>query len=274
MTNASEWQGIVGKSWAAEWRRTDTSFSELTPKLLAAIAPEAGEVIVDIGCGAGELSHAVAAARPAASVTGIDISADLIDAARARANFPGATFECTDAAQWQPRQRPDLYISRHGVMFFPDPPAAFAHLASVAAPAARIVFSCFRKAADNDWAASIGALLPNAGPAAPTAFTPGPFAFALPEHVRRCLLGWRDVKFEPVDFDYIAGVGPHAVDEALHLFARIGPAAAALRTLPSAEAEVVQQRLRSLVESHHHDGKVAFRAAAWLVSATSDHGNG
>ncbi len=274
MTSASDWQGTVGRSWASEWCRTDVSFSDLTPRLLAAIAREPGATVVDIGCGAGELSIAVAEARPDARVTGVDISGDLVETARSRASQPNLAFELADASQWQPAPRPDLYISRHGVMFFSDPQAAFAHLATQAAPGARMVFSCFRKAAENDWAAAIAALLPkgDSPQASPTA--PGPFAFALPEHVRRSMAGWRTVEFEPVDFRYIAGTGPDAVAEAMALFRRIGPAAAALRTLPEAERAGIETRLADLVEAHHRDSVVAFNAAAWLVSATSDHNDG
>ncbi|MGV3512646.1 MAG: class I SAM-dependent methyltransferase [Novosphingobium sp.] len=274
MTNASDWQGTVGRSWASEWRRTDISFSELTPRLLAKIRREPGSTVVDIGCGAGELAIAVAEARPEAQVTGVDISADLVETARSRNTSANLTFALADAAQWRPALPPDLYVSRHGVMFFSDPPAAFAHLAAQAAPGARMVFSCFRKPAENDWAAAIAALLPKSDSplASPTA--PGPFAFALPDHVRRCMAGWHAVEFEPVDFRYIAGSGPDAVAEAMALFRRIGPAAAALRTLPEAERGGVEQRLADLVQAHHHDGVVAFNAAAWLVSATSDHNDG
>lgn len=274
MTSASDWQGTVGRSWAEEWRRTDVSFSELTPKLLSAIAAEAGQEVVDIGCGAGELSIAVAEARPNATVTGIDISPDLITTASARATAPNLTFELADATQWQPRDRPDLLVSRHGVMFFPDPPQAFAHLAAVSAPRARMVFSCFRSAADNAWAASLAGLLPKSDPPPPQPFAPGPFAFAEPDHVRRCMAGWRDLTFTPVDFDYIAGTGDDAVGEAMALFRRIGPAAAALRTLPEAQRAEVADRLQDLVKAHHREGRVTFRAAAWLVTATCDHTDG
>lgn len=274
MTNASDWQGTVGRSWASEWRRTDVSFSELTPQLLEAIGTEAGETVVDIGCGAGEVSLAVARARPAAVVTGVDISADLVETARGRNDLPNLSFEVADALQWRPATKPDLYVSRHGVMFFPDPPAAFAHLAAIAAPRARIVFSCFRKAAENDWAAAIADLLPRPDGPPPTPGAPGPFAFALPDHVRRCLKGWAEVEFSPVDFRYIAGRGPDAVGEAMALFRRIGPAAAALRTLPETERDGVARRLLELVESRVAGDEVAFPAAAWLVSATSDHNDG
>lgn len=274
MTSASEWQGTVGRSWADEWRRTDVSFSELTPNLLHAIGAEAGEAVVDIGCGAGEVSMAVARARPAATVTGVDISADLVETARGRNGLPNLSFEVADASQWRPATKPDLYVSRHGVMFFPDPPAAFAHLAAIAAPRARMVFSCFRMAAENDWAAAIAGLLPRSDGPTPTPGAPGPFAFALPDHVRRCLKGWRDVEFTPLDFRYIAGRGPDAVGEAMALFRRIGPAAAALRTLPETERDGVARRLLELVESRVDGDEVAFPAAAWLVTATSDHNDG
>lgn len=274
MTGASEWQGTVGRSWASEWHRTDVSFSGLTPRLLQAIAAEPAAAVVDIGCGAGELSMAVAQGRPAARVIGVDISADLITAARARSDCPNLQFEVADASQWQPTTRPELYVSRHGVMFFSDPPAAFAHLAAIAAPGARMVFSCFRKAAENDWAAAIAGLLPRSDAPPPSPHAPGPFAFALPDHVLRCMRGWRDIAFTPVDFRYIAGRGPDAVAEAMALFRRIGPAAAALRTLPETEREGVEQRLLDLVESRLDGEEVAFPAAAWLVSATSDHNDG
>jgi SAM-dependent methyltransferase len=83
-------------------------------------------------------------------VTGVDVSADLVAAASARAaGLDNVRFAVADASTWQPEQAPDLYVSRHGVMFFPEPPAAFAHLSAIAAPGARIVFSCFRTARES-----------------------------------------------------------------------------------------------------------------------------
>lgn len=274
MTGASDWIGTVGRSWAAEWRRTDASFAQLTPQLLALIGEQPGKAIVDVGCGAGELSIALASARPEATVTGVDISEDLIKAASLRADLPNLGFECADATQWQPQQSPDLYVSRHGVMFFPDPLEAFAHLAEVAAPHARIVFSCFRKAADNAWAARIAELLPPGDSPALQPFAPGPFAFADPDHVRRCMAGWHDHTFTPVDFGYVAGQGDDPVEGALALFRRIGPAAPALRALPGDERSALEQRLRDVIEGHLEGGRVIFPAAAWLVTASSDHRNG
>lgn len=276
MTDIADWQGGVGRNWAAEWQRTDTSFSNLTPRLLAAIDEEPGTRIVDIGCGAGELTMAVAGARPEARVTGVDVSPDLVVAAEARGiSVSNASFELADASIWVDRGGPpDLYISRHGVMFFADPPGAFIHLAGQAVPGARLVFSCFRKSSENLWAKEISDIFPGAQsqPASPHA--PGPFAFAEPDHVRRSLAGWRELALKPVDFDYVAGAGPDAVAEAMMLFQRIGPSALALRTLPPNERAAFEKRLLALVEAHHNGARVTFPAAAWLVTATSDYSNG
>lgn len=276
MTDIKDWQGGVGRNWATEWQRTDTSFSELTPHLLSAIAAEPGTCIVDIGCGAGEVAMAVAADRPDAQVTGVDVSPDLIAAAKLRsAETRNLSFELADAAKCScTGGPPDLYVSRHGVMFFEEPPAAFRHLAAQAAPNARLVFTCFRKPSENIWAKAIAELLPAVQSAPVQPHAPGPFAFADPDHVRRCLAGWRELALRPVDFAYVAGVGPDAVAEAMALFRRIGPSAFALRTLPPEAKADFEKRLLALVEAHFNGARVTFPAAAWLVTATSDHTNG
>jgi SAM-dependent methyltransferase len=216
---------------------------------------------------------AVATARPDAQVTGVDISGELVATARARAHGLGnLSFAVADASHWQADgAAPDLYVSRHGVMFFSDPPNAFAHMSAVAAPGARMVFSCFRPASENLWAMDIARLLPPGRPAPTIDFPPGPFAFADPDHARRCLKGWRDVTFQPLDFAYVAGSGTNPVADALSFFSRIGPAAAAIRTLPDQARAAFERGLLELVQSRCVGGRVCFPAAAWLVTATADN---
>ena len=152
MTDASEWQGRVGANWAEQWRRTDRSFAPLTERLLQRSREFAFASALDVGCGAGELSLALARGRPQCRVVGVDISPHLVDTAQERgANLANVSFEVGDAAAWQPQPgfAPDLLVSRHGVMFFDDPRAAFSHLAEIAAPGAALMFSCFREPAEN-----------------------------------------------------------------------------------------------------------------------------
>lgn len=269
MTSGADWQAQVGRNWARSWRETDRSFAGLTARLLDRIAAIPGDAIIDIGCGAGELSLALGRARPRARVTGIDVSADLIAAAQERAGpAPRARFITADAASWFPEEGPpDLLVSRHGVMFFADPVGAFTHLYGIAAPGAALAFSCFRFPRENPWAAELAALLEL--PPAADPYAPGPFAFADPQHVERILAaaGWQDVDLAPVDFAYVAGAGTDPVEDALAFLSRIGPAAAALRALDDDARALAEVRIRKWLNAHHSGGLVAYPAAAWIVTA-------
>jgi SAM-dependent methyltransferase len=271
MTGIAEWQARVGRAWADEWQRTDRSFAGLTPQLLQAIAAQPGTRVLDLGCGAGELSLAVADARPDAQVVGVDVSADLVAVAQAR-GAGRAKFHHADAGAFvDPAGPPDLLISRHGVMFFADPPMVFRHLAHHAAPGARLVFSCFRTPAENPWAGLFAPLFPPLPPAEAVAFSAGPFAFADPAHVERCLAGWTGLRFTSVDFSYVAGAGDDPLADAIGFFSRIGPAASRLAALDGTARAELQRAMAAVLAPHLAGGKVAFPAAAWIVTAISEH---
>ena len=180
-------------------------------------------------------------------------------------------FALADAATWQPdRGAPDLTISRHGVMFFDDPPGAFAHLAQVAARGATLCFSCFRSPCENPWASAMGELIGGGGLAPGDPRAPGPFAFADRDYVADLLAsaGWKDIRFDPCDYRYLAGSGSDPVADALGFFMRIGPAARALRELPERERAPVIARIERFLAEQSAHGEVAFAAAAWIVIAT------
>lgn len=269
MTTGLDWQAQVGRSWAKSYTLTDRSFSGLTQHLLARISERAGLSVLDVGCGAGELSLAIARQRPQCRVLGLDISTDLVDAAEDRRGGLGnVRFALGDAAAWnEPGYYADLIVSRHGVMFFDDPVGAFSHLAGLATSVGSLVFSCFRHPMDNPWASGLAELLDQ--PPARDPFAPGPFAFADKDRVAGLLAdaNWRDVQFEPVDFAYIAGAGDRPEDDALELFRRIGPAAPVLRALEGQDREAAERRIRDWLRGFRTDQLVAFPAAAWIVSA-------
>lgn len=271
MTKGMDWQAHVGRSWAENFALTDRAFAGLTQRLLERVSERVGQCVLDVGCGAGELALAVARQRPGARVVGVDISADLIDAARDRGGQHGnVDFTLADAGSWRlPGFAPEVVISRHGVMFFDDPIAAFANLREQSAEDAELVFSCFRSPGENPWASDIARLLELPPPANPQA--PGPFAFADPQHVEDVLTGagWRGVSFEAVDFAYIAGKGDEPVEDALNLFRRIGPAAPVLRSLEGADKARAEGWMRDWLEEHRSGNLVAFPAGAWIVSAAS-----
>lgn len=269
MTTGTEWRDAVGRSWAESYRLTDRAFSGLTERLLARVGGCGDQGTLDIGCGAGELSLAIARGNPQAQVIGVDISAELVAAARERGDtLANVDFVEADAAHWHPADfAPDLLVSRHGVMFFDIPVMAFANLHALAAPGARLVFSCFRSAKLNPWASDLASLLEL--PALGEGTAPGPFAFADEAYVRGILdnAGWQDIALEPVDFAYIAGAGDDPIEDAMELFRRIGPAAPALRALKGDDRQRAEGWVHDWVAEHRSGNLVAFPAAAWIVSA-------
>lgn len=275
MTGTGDWQGGVGDVWAQLWPETDRSLAPLAARLLAeaqAVAP-AAKAILDIGCGAGTTTLGLADHFPAARLLGIDISPSLIAVADSRRKArPHVAFTVADAARFDdPAFRPDLLVSRHGVMFFDEPVAAFAVLRAAATPDARLIFTCFRGVADNDWARSIAAIMPPgaAAPSADTPFAPGPFAFADAGRVASMLAaaGWAADPATPVDFTYRVGDGDDPVGQAMRFLRRIGPAARAMAALPPDAAAAMAARLEALLRARLSGGTVEFGAAAWLFTA-------
>ncbi|WP_171033018.1 class I SAM-dependent methyltransferase [Qipengyuania marisflavi] len=273
MTEQSEWTGRVGASWAHEWQRTDRSFGPLTERLLATAQAEPFAYAVDIGCGAGEVTYRLAADAQSSRVLGLDVSEELVAIARQRiGDLTNASVTLGDAAMWQSGDSapPDLLVSRHGVMFFADPTAAFAHMRSQCSAGARLVFSCFRERAANPWALELSGILPaeeSAAPADPNA--PGPFAFGDRGHVSKVLIdaGWSDIAFEAIDYAMVGGNGKDALEDALSYFQRIGPAARTLAELTGVPRDAALAHLRRLLETHHTGDIVSLDASAWIVTA-------
>jgi SAM-dependent methyltransferase len=277
MLMTTEWQGSTGEAWAEEWRRTDRTLAPVNDALLARAFPPGARRILDVGCGAGATSFALADALPGARVTGLDLSAALVAAARSRAgDRPNVVFAEGDATLWSPGAVAgndgdfDLIVSRHGVMFFADPVAAFTHLRALA-PYGRLLFSCFRSAAENEWMAAIRPVIERHAPAVLAAPEPstGPFAFADPGRIEGILTaaGFAPPMIEPLDFEFLVGAGDDPVADAVAYFRRIGPVARLLTTLGEGAHAAFLADVAAVAERHLSKHGVAFRAAAWIVSS-------
>ena len=275
MTGTSDWASTGGATWADRWRDTDRALAGLEEALVARlldVAPEHPFRAFEIGCGAGATTADLAAARPDATIVACDVSGDLLDIARQRlAGRAYIRFVAGDAAETGRAEGPfDLLYSRHGVMFFADPPQAFALLRQGAAPAGRLLFSCFRDWELNPWACELAAAAAGR-PVPPPGRAPSGFAFADPTYVEQILdeAGWRDPECTPVDFTYVPGSGERAVDEALDFLADIGPASSVLRELTPEDRPAGLERMREVLRSRFTGDRVAFPAAAWIWMASA-----
>lgn len=271
-----DWTGNAADSWAANVDRLDLMLESFGAVAMAAAAPTAGQRIVDIGCGSGTSTVALAErVGPGGHVLGVDISPQLLD--RARADAPeGAplSYLCADAATAALPGAPfDLLFSRFGVMFFDDPVAAFAHMRGALAPNGRLAFVCWRGAAENDWVrlpmAAIRDFVPQA-PADPNA--PGPFAFGDADRVRRILsdAGFADIAVTPFDAAIPYGQAATraaAIDDALDLAFAVGPLSRALADQPDDIRDRAATAVRAAFAERPGDTSILIDGAAWIVTA-------
>ncbi len=88
--------------------------------------------IADLGCGAGNVTRLLAEKFPAAAITGVDTSAEML--AAARRELPKAEWVEADLAAWQPALPPDLVFSNAALHWLPDHPRLLPRLVSLLAP--------------------------------------------------------------------------------------------------------------------------------------------
>ncbi|WP_438006842.1 trans-aconitate 2-methyltransferase [Sorangium sp. So ce321] len=91
--------------------------------LLGRIALTGPGEIVDLGCGAGNITRLVAQRFPGRGIVGIDSSPEML--AKARAALPGARFIEGDIARFAPAAPPALIFSNAALHWLDDHPALF-----------------------------------------------------------------------------------------------------------------------------------------------------
>ena len=93
---------------------------------------EPGEKIIDVGCGTGSMTEALAERGDHASIVGIDVSEPYVAFARARNKDPRITFDVGDASSLPyDTGRFDRAVCQLVLMFLPDPFPAVAEMRRV-----------------------------------------------------------------------------------------------------------------------------------------------
>lgn len=269
----AQWNEEVGKRWTQQQERLDRLIAVFGEAAMRVAVPGQGERVLDVGCGCGDTSLALAqAVGPEGAVLGVDVSAPMLARAEARAaDMPTIRFQLGDASV-APLGGPfDLLFSRFGVMFFADPPAAFAHLRRALKPGGRMAFVCWRAFTANPWVSIPAfATMRVLGPpkVAPDPQAPGPFAFADADRVRAILAaaGFRAIEIAP--FDATMRVGAD-LDDAMVTTMQVGPVSAMMREAGDAQRAEVMAAVRDALSAHVTPDGVMLAGATWIVSASA-----
>jgi SAM-dependent methyltransferase len=269
------WNEKSGPKWVAHQAALDSMIAPFGAEAMAALGPREGERLIDVGCGCGatsiELGRRVGAG---GGVLGVDISEPMLARARERAAAEGighVRFVVADA-QTHPFEPGGAHgvFSRFGVMFFADPPSAFANLARALRPDGRVAFVCWQPVTENPWMLTplmaVAGIVPLPPPPPPDA--PGPFAFGDRDRVRRILgdAGFRRVEMTSFAPEVVIAGGAD-LDRSVAFLLQLGPLGALLGdATPDVQARVAGA-VRDAITPFHSARGVAMPSAAWIVSA-------
>jgi SAM-dependent methyltransferase len=263
------WNDKAGQDWTSLQARMDVNLSAIGDAVLALADARAGMAVLDVGCGTGATSLALAAA--GAKVTSLDVSKPMLGLARKRAAEAGLdiAFIEADASAHAFAPEYDLIFSRFGVMFFDDPIGAFANLHRALRTGGHLAFVCWRPLAENLWAAApLGAAKPFLPEQpSPDPLAPGPFAFADPQRILSILtdVGFHDVEIEK--YDGVMRMGRDIPTIAAQTL-QIGPLSRAVGEADEATRAKITEAVRAVMGKFATtDGEIAPPTACWLVSA-------
>jgi SAM-dependent methyltransferase len=266
------WNGDSGRRWVRDPDRRDRVMAPVGDALLAAAALGPGEWVLDIGCGCGATTLAAArAVGTDGNVSGIDLSGPMLEVARSRRDSAGATnvdLIDGDAQTYPFAPSFDLAMSRFGTMFFADPTAAFANIATALCPGGRLCLATWQPLAANDWLTIPGTALLRYGtmPAGGDR-GPGMFAQSEPDIITSILTtaGYVDVGLDPVTLDLPLGADPA---EATDHLADSGPGRAVLATVAERDRSAALDAVRTTLADHTDSTGVHLGAAVWIITAS------
>ena len=251
-TTASDWAAERGEKWRTQLSGLEAMMRPIDEPLIRALCLDTPCRVADIGCGGGGTTLEILRHAPSGSmVHGFDISPALIESARAR--VPAAehsiAFYLADMSSAAPPQEPyDRLVSRFGIMFYDDPPGAFANVARWLAPGGRFAFAAWGLPSANPWMTILRDVtaeiveVPRADPEAP-----GPFRYADAKKLLTLLDQAGFSELEVVDWKEAIPIGgglpaAEAAHFALASFSSFG------ELLAEAGTDALDAALRSLTE--------------------------
>ncbi|MBE1464228.1 class I SAM-dependent methyltransferase [Kibdelosporangium phytohabitans] len=266
-TNVDQWKawnGADGDFWVRRADRLDAGIANYMEPFLGAAAIRPSDHVLDIGCGTGTTTRE--AAGRGAEALGVDLSGQMIELARRRAEgIAGIRFAQADAQVHEfAAAAYDVAVSRNGSMFFEDPVAAFGNIRRALGPGGRLVLLAWRPMDDNEWISTFRTILA-AGRDLPKPPPQGvhPFSLSDPARVKSMLgeAGFVDVRLTPLNRPMFFGEDPDdAAEFVSSQFEKL---------IEADQRSSVLAALKADMASHTSERGVEYDSAAWLIEAAN-----
>ena len=267
------WNGPAGQRWVERQTAQDALLAPLSDALIDRARVAAGESVIDIGCGCGATTRAIAEKVGASGhVLGLDVSAPMLARAKELAgpDAPIAFVHADAMVHHFKAVSADLVVSRLGMTYFADPIRAFLNIRTALRSEGRVAFACWRELRENPWyllplqaayehVPKLPGLAPNA---------PDQFAFASREWVEHVLgeAGFRRIRLEQFDADLDVSDGGGLVSAVQSALA-IGPASRAVEGQPPELRDLAALSIRKALVRYAKGQAVMMPVSLWIVTA-------
>jgi ubiquinone/menaquinone biosynthesis C-methylase UbiE len=271
------WNGVLFDKFVRFRDVLTRGFTRHSDAALGRHPPATGARVLDVGCGFGDVTAAIARAiGPEGLASGVDVAERFVDAARRGAeaeHIDNARFFRADVQKDDLGGPYDAVFSRFGTMFFASPVAALRNVRAALKPQGLFCMVVWRKREDNAWVYVAEKIVRDHVPerhdtGEPTC-GPGPFSMSGADTTSDILgsAGFRDVSLLRHDAPVRIG---RDIDEAIEFAMALGPAGEVMR-LAGEEGErrkpEVVTALRQALEPYRTSEGIVMPSSAWIVTA-------
>ncbi|HWA53909.1 MAG TPA: class I SAM-dependent methyltransferase [Solirubrobacterales bacterium] len=249
---------------------------------MAAHPPQAGDRVIDLGCGFGDTTQRLAGlVGSEGEALGVDVSEPFIELARKEAEDEGVEnvrFAVEDVQVAEFAESFDYAFSRMGVMFFANPVAALRNVREALTPGGRFCAVVWRRKEDNEWVRRaelvVEEYLDHPEESDQPTCGPGPFSMANADTVSEQLkiAGFEQIALQRSDLPLKIG---HDLDHAVEFNMALGPAGEVLRLwedrIDEIKPKIAADLRQALAEFEGPDG-VRAPASTWIISARAPAG--
>lgn len=282
MTSLPDFQADSQGGWGSQYRlvaserwkaKSAVMGQAVTDALVEYAQPKPGMQVLDLASGTGEpaISLATCVGREG-HVTALDLSADLLQIAKGRAQARGLenlTFQQGDAHSLPfPDESFDVATSRFGVMFFSDAVGALRELHRILRPGARACFLAWGTFEQPYWQSMMGVVHRHIGGLLLQPGGPNPFRFANPGSLSDVLqnAGFSAVEEETRTLPWSWPGPPEEVwEQAQEVSVPFRPM---LKRVPPEMWPQIHAEVHAAVGKYFDGEKVAFGALVVLASGT------